>query len=229
MGSTELKVLVVDDDFRVGNMHAGIVNALPGFSVTATATTLAAARKADSVDLALVDVYLPDGSGVEFVRELQCDAFVLSAATDAPTIRAAMAAGALSYLVKPFAPTDLASRLSGYARYRKILSASNLSGKEVDAALDALRPRIAAQPAPSAAASPTKQLVLEALRAAGKPMSSMELSAQIGVSRATAQRYLSTLASAGEVKIQLRYGTTGRPEQEFLAIEKPREMPPGRR
>lgn len=229
MGSAELKVLVVDDDFRVGNMHAGIVNALPGFTVTATATTLAAARKADSVDLALVDVYLPDGSGVDFVRELHCDAFVLSAATDAPTIRAAMAAGALSYLVKPFAPTDLAAKLSGYARYRKILSASNLSGKEVDAALDALRPRIAAPSAPSAVASPTKQLVLEALRASGQPMSSMELSAQIGVSRATAQRYLSTLASAGEVKIQLRYGTTGRPEQEFLAIEKPRGKPPGRR
>ena len=47
MGSSELKVLVVDDDFRVANMHAGIVNALPGFSVTTTATTLAAARKAD--------------------------------------------------------------------------------------------------------------------------------------------------------------------------------------
>ncbi|TXI39238.1 MAG: response regulator [Mycobacterium sp.] len=229
MGSAELKVLVVDDDFRVGNMHAAIVNALPGFRVTATATTLAAARKADSVDLALVDVYLPDGSGVDFVRELHCDAFVLSAATDAPTIRAAMAAGALSYLVKPFAPTDLASKLSGYARYRKILSGSNLTGKEVDAALDALRPRIAAQPAPSAVASPTKQLVLEALRAAGQPMSSMELSAQIGVSRATAQRYLSTLASAGEVKIQLRYGTTGRPEQEFLPIEKRRDKPLGRR
>ena len=68
MGGSELTVLVVDDDFRVGNMHAGIVNALPGFTVTATATTLAAARKVDPVDLALVDVYLPDGSGVDFVR-----------------------------------------------------------------------------------------------------------------------------------------------------------------
>ena len=56
MGGTELTVLVVDDDFRVANMHAGIVNALPGFTVTTTATTLAAALKADPVDLALVDV-----------------------------------------------------------------------------------------------------------------------------------------------------------------------------
>ena len=60
-----------------------------------------------------------------------------------PTIRAAVAAGALSYLVKPFAPADLAARLGGYARYRKILSGTNLGGNEVDAALDALRPRIA--------------------------------------------------------------------------------------
>ena len=44
MGGTELTVLVVDDDFRVANMHSGIVNALPGFTVSATANTLAAAR-----------------------------------------------------------------------------------------------------------------------------------------------------------------------------------------
>ena len=34
MGGPELTVLVVDDDFRVANMHAGIVAALPGFTVT---------------------------------------------------------------------------------------------------------------------------------------------------------------------------------------------------
>ena len=118
MGDAGLTVLVVDDDFRVANMHAGIVNALPGFTVSATVNTLAAAREAEGVDLALVDVYLPDGSGVDFVRELRCDSFILSAATEAETVRAAVAAGALSYLVKPFVPADLAARLAGYARYR---------------------------------------------------------------------------------------------------------------
>ncbi|WP_319452764.1 MULTISPECIES: response regulator [unclassified Mycobacterium] len=226
MGGAELTVLVVDDDFRVANMHAGIVNALPGFAVTTTATTLAAARKADPVDLALVDVYLPDGSGIDFVRELRCDSMILSAANDAASIRAAVAAGALSYLVKPFAPTDLAARLSGYARYRKILSGSHLDAEQVDAALDALRPRITPAKSPTAVASPTKQLVMQALRASGQPMSSAELSAEIGVSRATAQRYLSTLANSGDVKVQLRYGTTGRPEQEFFAVDKPPQRPP---
>ena len=121
MSDTDLTVLVVEDDFRVANMHAGIVEAMPGFTVSATVNTVAAARKASPVDLALVDVYLPDGSGIDLIRDLRCDSIVLSAATEADTIRAAIAAGALGYLVKPFAPTELAARLSGYARYLSLI------------------------------------------------------------------------------------------------------------
>jgi response regulator of citrate/malate metabolism len=220
MGDTDLTVLVVDDDFRVANMHAEVVNTLAGFTVIATVNTLEAARKADAVDLALVDVYLPDGSGIDFIRELHGDSMVLTAATEAVTIRAAMSAGALSYLVKPFSTTELAARLAGYARYRRILANPNLSSSDVDAALDALRPRVAPPQPATIASSSTKQLVLQALRKSEKPMSAAEVSATIGISRATAQRYLATLATTGDVTVGLRYGTTGRPEQEFVATDK---------
>ena len=223
MSDTDLTVLVVEDDFRVANMHAGIVEAMPGFTVSATVNTVAAARKASPVDLALVDVYLPDGSGIDLIRDLRCDSIVLSAATEADTIRAAIAAGALGYLVKPFAPTELAARLSGYARYRRILSGNNLGPADIDAALDALRPRLAPAQSLTVAPSPTKELVLQALAVASAPMSAAEVAAQIGVSRATTQRYLAALATNDEVKVGLRYGTTGRPEQEFVA--KPKEKP----
>ncbi|MBI2701199.1 MAG: response regulator [Mycobacterium sp.] len=216
MGGTNLTVLVVDDDFRVANMHAGIVEAMPGFAVSATANTLVAARQAAPVDLALVDVYLPDGSGIDFIRELRGDSMVLTAATEADTIRAAMAAGAVSYLVKPFATTELAARLAGYARYRKILSGPNLTAADVDSALDALRPKVVPAQSPTTVASPTKKLVLEALQASEVPMSAAEVAGAIGISRATAQRYLASLATTGEVSVGLRYGTTGRPEQEFV-------------
>ena len=222
MSEADLTVLVVDDDFRVANMHAEVVNTLPGFTVSATANTLSGARTADPVDLALVDVYLPDGSGIDFVRELHGDSIVLSAATESATIRAAMAAGALGFLVKPFATTELAARLAAYARYRKILARPNLTAVDVDAALDALRPRVAAPAPPTIAASSTKQLVLDALRASEQPMSAAEVSAAIGISRATAQRYLAALATSREVSVGLRYGTTGRPEQEFAAKAAPK-------
>jgi response regulator of citrate/malate metabolism len=189
--------------------------------VAGTANTLEAARAAAPVDLALVDVYLPDGSGIDLIRELRCDSIVLSADTEAATIRAAIAAGALNYLIKPFAPTDLAARLAGYARYRQILSSGSLGPAEVDAALDSLRPRLSTPRAPAVASSPTKQLVLQALQDANAPMSASEVAAAIGVSRATAQRYLAGLAAGNEVTVSLRYGTTGRPEQEFAATGLP--------
>lgn len=219
MAARTFRVLVVEDDFRVANMHAGIVEALPGFTVSGTVNTLAAARRAGGFELALVDVYLPDGSGIDFVHDQHADCMVLSASTEAETIRAALSAGALSYLVKPFGPTELAARLSGYARYRSILSGNSLSAADVDAALDALRPRVAPLQSP-AAPSPTKQVVLQALTDADSALSASEVAAATGVSRATAQRYLAGLATSGEVSVGLRYGATGRPEQEFTAKPK---------
>ncbi|MEU0504482.1 response regulator [Nocardia sp. NPDC005998] len=220
MAATDLTVLVVDDDFRVANLHAGIVESIAGFTVGGTANTLAAAREINAttaIDLALVDVYLPDGSGVDFVRELHCDAMVLSAATESATVRAALAAGALAYLVKPFPHTMLAARLAGYARYRRTLAAPQIDNAGVEAALQALRPTSAPVPPATAIASPTKDLVLHTILEATAPLSAAEVATAIGISRATAQRYLATLVATGSVQMGLRYGTTGRPEQEYTA------------
>ncbi|WP_078315848.1 response regulator [Mycobacterium sp. D16Q16] len=218
MNESTINVLIVDDDFRVANLHAGIVDAVPGFTVVATVNSITAAHdavSAASIDLALVDVYLPDGSGVDFVRALRCDAMVLSAAAEGDTIRQALIAGAVSYLVKPFAHAALVARLTAYARYRRILHSDELSTAEVDAALDALRPSAGA-PRSAIPSSPTKQIVLQAIRDAPSPMSSAEVAVVVGISRATAQRYLASLVGASDVEMRLRYGTAGRPEQEFL-------------
>ncbi|MBF6330121.1 response regulator [Nocardia transvalensis] len=220
MGTADLNVLVVDDDFRVANLHAGIVSAVPGFAVAATVNTLSAARSAivdASFDLALIDVYLPDGSGIDLVREIRFDAMMLTAATEADTVRAALSAGALGYLVKPFDHTALATRLAGYARYRRLLSTSVVTARDIDAAVEALRPFGVSGSAP-APASPTRDLVLQAVRASSTPLSAAEVSALTGVSRATAQRYLATLVGSGALRMQLRYGSTGRPEQEYSAL-----------
>ncbi|MEU2039944.1 response regulator transcription factor [Nocardia niwae] len=219
MATPTLTVLVVDDDFRVANLHAGIVQAIPGFTVAGTANTLAAARDlvaATPIDLALVDVYLPDGSGIDFVREIHCDAMMLTASTESDAVRAAVAAGALAYLVKPFPHTELAARLAAYARYRRILAVPQVDNARISAALHALRPAVTAGPS-ATVSSPTKDAVLQAVLGAGTPLSAGEVAHAIGVSRATAQRYLAGLVASGTVRMSLRYGATGRPEQEYSA------------
>ena len=157
---------------------------------TATVGTVAAARTrylGAPVDLALVDVYLPDGNGIDLVRELRCDTMVLTADSEGETVRAALAAGALGYFVKPFPPAALSSRLAGYARYRRLLAEPRVDHGRVEAALAALRPAPAPSP-PGPVTSPTKDLVLDPIRRSREPMSAGEVADTIGVSRPTARR-----------------------------------------
>ena len=119
-----IRVLVVDDDFRVAGLHRDIVASRPGFTALEPVGSLSRARaaiRAGDPDLLLVDAYLPDGDGVGLIRESERDAVMLSAAGDSPTIRRALRAGAFGYLIKPFEARALGDLLDRYARFRNLL------------------------------------------------------------------------------------------------------------
>jgi response regulator of citrate/malate metabolism len=214
-----IRTLIVDDDFRVAGVHAGFVKEVPGFAVVGTAYTAAEARarvRELTPDLLLLDVYLPDESGLGLLAELHTDTIVLSAATDAGSIRTAIRAGALNYLIKPFTTRQLADRLSCYARYRRLLAEDrDLNQEEVDRAFRTLHEQDRTGP-PKGQSSATARMVSEHLRRAAHPLSAAEIAAELGVARTTAQRYLTTLTEAGTVEMRLRYGATGRPEHEYV-------------
>ena len=68
---TALRVLVVDDDFMVARVHRRFVERVPGFEVVGEART--GAEAIDAVrelrpDLVLLDIYLPDMTGLEVLR-----------------------------------------------------------------------------------------------------------------------------------------------------------------
>ncbi len=46
-------------------------------------------------------------------------------------------------------------------------------------------------------------------------MTAAELAPELGLGRATAQRYLAGLVQEGRATMRLRYGSTGRPEHEY--------------
>ncbi|MEV6829178.1 response regulator [Amycolatopsis sp. NPDC051102] len=213
-----IRTLIVDDDFRVAGVHAGFVEEVPGFAVVGTAHTAAEARarvRELSPDLVLLDVYLPDESGLAVLPELQTDTIVLSAATDSASVAAAIRAGALNYLIKPFTTRQLAERLTSYARYRGLIAEDRaLAQDDVDRAYRVLHDQDRTS-APKGQSTATSRLVLEQLRRAGRPLSAAEVAGELGMARATAQRYLTALAESGTVQMRLRYGATGRPEHEY--------------
>ena len=61
----------------------------------------------------------------------------------------------------------------------------------------------------------TLELVREAVQASDTDVSAVEVAEVVGISRSTAQRYLSHLQRQGEVHLRLRYGVAGRPEHRY--------------
>lgn len=211
-----LRVLILDDDFRVGQLHQAIVDEQPGFAALDPVRSVTEARDAIvslRPDLLLADVFLPDGDGISLVRDTSVDAILISAADDAPTVRRALRSGAVGYLRKPFERRALTALLERYARYRNLIAGERpLRQEDVDRALAILHG--SGEPV-SVSRSATEQLVLAAL--GDGEASAAEVGDRVGISRATAQRHLAALAARTVVEVRLRYGATGRPEHRYAA------------
>jgi two-component system CitB family response regulator len=215
-----LTVLIVDDDFHVASLHRSIVSAVPGFRAlppVGSAQAASAAVATGAPDLVLLDVYLPDRNGLELLKELDVDAVVISAACDGASIRMALRNGAIGFLIKPFSAEQLVDRLNAYARFRNVLSEQSVPGQEaIERALKIVHAgdRLGS----NAPRSVTELSVVAALEDSNLELSAQQVAELVGVSRATAQRYLARLAARGAVTVQLRYGSTGRPEHRYSAV-----------
>ncbi|MFB4277274.1 MULTISPECIES: response regulator [unclassified Nonomuraea] len=213
-----IQVLVVDDDFMVARIHSGYVSRVPGFSVVSVAHSAADALAAVTElrpDLVLLDIYLPDMSGLEVLKSLHdVDVIMISAARDVPTVREAMRGGAVNYLIKPFTAAALTERLQQYADTRKRLTAIGPEARQDD--VDRLFGTfMTAAPMPKGLSSATCALVADTLREAGRDLSAAEAAQLTGLSRVSARRYLEYLCAAGQAELRPRYGTAGRPEHRY--------------
>lgn len=227
-----IKVLIVEDDARVAHNHSSLVEATPGFTVTGVAHTAAAAMGSigrERPHLILLDLFLPDRSGMELLRTLRgsertkdeglVDALVITALRDVEHVREALHNGAVHYLIKPFSLSALRDQLERYAAARsRLQQTGEATQSDVDSVVGLLRP--ATNRAHSKAlTSPTGRLVAETLRQAGTDMSATEAAEHTGVARVTARRYLEQLCTDGRAALNMRHGTTGRPEHRYRWVQ----------
>jgi two-component system CitB family response regulator len=218
-----IRTLVVEDDFRVAEVHRGFLERLPGFEIAGVAHTGADALALVEQlrpDLVLLDVYLPDRSGLDVLRRLRergenVDVVAITAANDVETLRAAMQGGVVHYLVKPFRFETFREKLETYRAARARLDgARELAQSDVDAVVGLLRSETRAS-LPKGLSAATLDVVARALRNSRADLSAVEIAERSGLSRVTARRYLDHLVRGGAVELTMRYGSTGRPEHRY--------------
>src|SRR5690349_21418207 len=115
----------------VARLHSSVVARQEGFEVAGIASTGKDALRAVAAtrpDLLLLDIYLPDMTGLDVLSRLregdsgEVDVIVISAARDLDTLRTALRGGVFQYLVKPFEIESLQQRLGEYAVHRAELA-----------------------------------------------------------------------------------------------------------
>jgi two-component system response regulator DevR len=124
-----LRLLVVDDHEVVRQGLVALLDRREGFQVVAETGTVAesieAARRYQP-DIVVMDVRLPDGSGIEACREIRAErpetrVVMLTSYPDEEAVLSAIIAGASGYLLKQIRARDLVSALETVGRGESLL------------------------------------------------------------------------------------------------------------
>jgi DNA-binding NarL/FixJ family response regulator len=191
-----LRLLVVDDHEVVRQGLVSLLDRREHFQVVAEAGTAAEAvemaRKFEP-DLVVMDVRLPDGSGIEACREIRSEfpatrVVILTSYPDEEAVLSAIIAGASGYLLKQIRSRDLVSALESVGRGESLLDPA-----VTEKVLDRVR-RIATGTYTDEMAQLTQQeQKILLLVAEGK--TNKEIASEVFLSDKTVKNYVSSILS----------------------------------
>jgi two-component system response regulator DevR len=192
----QMRLLVVDDHEVVREGLVAMLDRRPNFQVVAAAGTVAEAIEAArrfQPELVIMDVRLPDGSGIEACREIRAEfpqtrVVMLTSYPDEEAVFSAIVAGASGYLLKQVRGRDLVAALEAVGRGESLLDPA-----VTEKVLERVR-RIATGGATDDLAQLTSQeQKILLLVAEGK--TNKEIAAEVFLSDKTVKNYVSSILS----------------------------------
>jgi two-component system response regulator DevR len=191
-----LRLLVVDDHEVVRQGLVALLDRRQGFEVVAEAGTAAEAveqARRYEPDLVVMDVRLPDGSGVEACREIRAErpatrVVMLTSYPDEEAVLSAIVAGASGYLLKQVRARDLVSALEAVGRGESLLDPA-----VTEKVLERVRRIATGAAADDLAALTTQEQKILLLVAEGK--TNKEIASEVFLSDKTVKNYVSSILS----------------------------------
>lgn len=218
-----IKTVIVEDDLMVASINSQFAKRNPNIQIVATFHNGKDALeylKSSDADLVLLDLYIPDCTGLEVLSELrkegsEIDVIMITAANDAEHINEALQLGIVDYLIKPFQYERFAQALDKYlVRKKAIESGVSFTQEEIDRLVNASSP--AASTKKAELQKGVQQKTLDKIRVClsahpGNYLPCEQIASETGLSRVTIRRYMNFLIEENEVTSMIDYSTGGRP------------------
>ncbi|MDR2372968.1 MAG: response regulator transcription factor [Bifidobacteriaceae bacterium] len=185
---SQINVMIVDDHEVVRRGIAEVVERSDGMRVVAEAGSVAEAlRRAVLVNphVILVDLRLPDGTGIDLMKQLQSSAptarpVVLTSFDDDDALAAALEVGAAAFLIKSVRGAEIADVIRAVAQGRTLLDERTLTRRRAD------------HEDPTADLTPSEHKVLALI---GEGLSNREIAERLGVAEKTVKNHITSLLS----------------------------------
>ncbi|MGR3763237.1 response regulator [Rossellomorea sp. NS-SX7] len=227
-----IKVVIAEDDFRVAQIHEEFLAKnhrmeLVGKAMNAKETLEILHGK--SVDLLLLDVYMPDQLGTELLHRIRADfpfvdIMMITAAKDKSFLEKALRYGVEQYLIKPVTLEKFQEAMNAYIQKKVTLdSAGEVNQQILDQFFGGEKSKEAEKrnDLPPGIDYLTLHKVTDILQKEKEGITSERVGEKMGASRTTARRYLEYLVGTKDASVEHVYGIVGRPERRYrLSNEK---------
>lgn len=214
-----MRVLIIEDDPMVAMIHKEyfkrkeLTNDLHHVASLEEAKSFIAET---DVDLIVLDNYLADGQGVEFLPELKgYPIIMITAANDVQTVEAALSNGVVDYLVKPFTYERFSQAIDKVQDYVKLLSKERINQDLIDDYLNSGRVEEEEDSLPKGLSRITLKKVLETIQQHNTGFTTQQIADKLDISRITIRKYLNHLVNINVLSEDAEYYTSGRPVSVF--------------
>lgn len=222
-----IKTMIVEDDPMVRQINSKFLNKVDGFSLEKAAANLSEAREFltnNSLDLILLDVFLPNENGIDFlkwlrVNEISCDVILITADKSMERIKDAFRYGVVDYLIKPFtferfheALNIFKERLNSFNNNQIIeqseLDKLILNNKNKELSDEELKLNLE-----KGFNKYTYNSIVSELNNISEEeyFTTEQLSEKLGIAKVTVRKYLDYMSKQGQLEKIIEYGKVGRP------------------
>ena len=215
------RTVIIEDDAVITQLNKRYVEKDSRFQVVRTFSAAHPALfwlRSNPVDLIILDVYMPQMSGLELLRALRAegvdaDVIMVTSANDAATIDAFMRLGVADYLIKPFGYERFQLALRTFCNRREAIHSGKFTQNMLDHALLHIHPPTQnGHTMPKGLQSQTMNRIEDYLRNNQKQgYTCDDVASHVGLSVVTVRRYMNYLVEQQIIDSDMDYSTGGRP------------------